>query len=163
MIEIKPTQNMIESVERGAQWLDEVRPGWHKQIDLSQLNLASCQLCVAGQVFADQVTPWQPQGTSQRIISPWQPQTTSPRVISGFHYAWSQLDGITDSATVCNYGFASSENDCLIMGHLWDELNAESERTDDGVILAHDMLGSLWVDQVKDRLVNDIAADWPKE
>lgn len=35
----------------GATLLDIVRPGWADEIDLSQLDLASCEGCVLGQLY----------------------------------------------------------------------------------------------------------------
>jgi len=39
-----------ERVARGAALLDELAPGWHKQIDLNTLKLSSCTDCVCGQL-----------------------------------------------------------------------------------------------------------------
>lgn len=38
------------AVAKGAQFLDEKLPGWHKQLDLETLELASCENCVCGQL-----------------------------------------------------------------------------------------------------------------
>lgn len=43
--------NVRPEVKRGAAWLDEVRPGWDKEIDLTKLELDSCADCVVGQLF----------------------------------------------------------------------------------------------------------------
>jgi hypothetical protein len=44
---------VAERVAAGVAWLDENVPGWAERIDLEQLNLASCQRCVLGQLFGD--------------------------------------------------------------------------------------------------------------
>lgn len=38
-------------VERGAALLDEVRPGWDRNVDITKLNLNYCHLCVIGQLY----------------------------------------------------------------------------------------------------------------
>lgn len=43
-----PTQ---APVRREAEWLDTVRPGWAKLIDIDTLSLTSGATCVLGQVF----------------------------------------------------------------------------------------------------------------
>lgn len=42
-----------ERVQRGADWLDEVRPGWWKSIDIDALNIAYPTCCVLGRTFAE--------------------------------------------------------------------------------------------------------------
>ncbi len=41
-----------EDVDRGMAWLDELIPKWLDRIDLKTLDFSSCFNCVAGQVFA---------------------------------------------------------------------------------------------------------------
>lgn len=42
-------------VENGAKWLDYVKPGWHKLIDLSGLDMQKGDACICGQVFMEEV------------------------------------------------------------------------------------------------------------
>lgn len=42
-----------ERVARGADYLDEVDPGWHHRVDPSSLELADGQFCVLGQLHGD--------------------------------------------------------------------------------------------------------------
>lgn len=42
-----------DRIEQGAAWLDETQPGWERRLDIGQLDLASCERCVLGQVFMD--------------------------------------------------------------------------------------------------------------
>jgi hypothetical protein len=42
--------SLAESVEKCAAWLDQARPGWEDRIDLANLDISSCQMCVAGQL-----------------------------------------------------------------------------------------------------------------
>lgn len=42
---------ITERVQRGAEWLDVKYPGWHDKIDLSILDMGSCNMCVLGQVY----------------------------------------------------------------------------------------------------------------
>lgn len=44
-----------DQVERGATWLDKHVPGWPLLVDFETVNMASPKLCIAGQVFADQI------------------------------------------------------------------------------------------------------------
>lgn len=37
----------------GATFLDVIRPGWFREINLSTLRMASCQACVLGQLYGD--------------------------------------------------------------------------------------------------------------
>lgn len=40
-----------ERVARGAAHLDQMRPGWHAEVDTGTLTLSSCTQCVLGQLF----------------------------------------------------------------------------------------------------------------
>lgn len=42
-----------ERVERGAALLDQVRPGWHIEVDITRLHLGSYTRCVLGQLFGE--------------------------------------------------------------------------------------------------------------
>lgn len=41
-------------VREGAEWLDQVRPGWQDSVDTDRLDIGSGEWCVIGQVFADE-------------------------------------------------------------------------------------------------------------
>jgi hypothetical protein len=45
------SDELAERVERGAALLDERRPGWWDEVDLSKLDLNSCCRCVLGQLW----------------------------------------------------------------------------------------------------------------
>lgn len=47
------TKELEKRVKRGVKWLNEVKPGWHKKIDLKTLNLKDAGVCVCGQLFED--------------------------------------------------------------------------------------------------------------
>lgn len=47
------TITVAERVARGAALLDHEDPGWWQRIDVSGLDLASCQACVLGQLFGE--------------------------------------------------------------------------------------------------------------
>lgn len=42
-----------QRVAAGVAWLDTHAPGWTDKIDLTQLDLTHCHLCVMGQVYGD--------------------------------------------------------------------------------------------------------------
>lgn len=42
-----------KEVAAGAAWLDEVKPGWEREIDLGTLDLTQCHHCVCGQSLRD--------------------------------------------------------------------------------------------------------------
>lgn len=42
---------MIEAVQLGIQRLDEVNPGWYREIDLETLDMSSAARCVLGQLY----------------------------------------------------------------------------------------------------------------
>ena len=44
-------EDVMTRVERGAEWLDQVQPGWIDKIALQRLRLSDCMSCVLGQVF----------------------------------------------------------------------------------------------------------------
>ena len=46
------TSTTRERIERGAAWLDEVKPGWREIIDTENLRMYSGVSCVLGQVFS---------------------------------------------------------------------------------------------------------------
>ncbi len=43
----------LRRVRRGAAYLDDVQPGWHRQVDAGTLELASGGRCVLGQLHGD--------------------------------------------------------------------------------------------------------------
>ena len=43
----------MKTVERGAELLDKVQPGWEDKIDLDELDLSSCSACILGQLYMD--------------------------------------------------------------------------------------------------------------
>lgn len=45
-----------ERIEKGAAWLDEVKPEWRSLIDTEALRMYSGDSCVLGQVFATDAT-----------------------------------------------------------------------------------------------------------
>ena len=47
-----------ENVARGAALLDQKRPGWAQQINISTLNLGSPCLCVLGQLYRSFTRGW---------------------------------------------------------------------------------------------------------
>jgi hypothetical protein len=49
---ISPT--LRERIEKGAAWLNKVKPEWRDLVDISDLDLASGFYCVLGQVFHDE-------------------------------------------------------------------------------------------------------------
>lgn len=51
LLEVSPS----EAVAAGAQLLDERMPGWWKRVSLEELELASCDRCVCGQLAADAI------------------------------------------------------------------------------------------------------------
>lgn len=46
----KAEQMLAERVTRGAQLLDEIRPGWYEEINLDKLNMESTCNCIVGQL-----------------------------------------------------------------------------------------------------------------
>jgi hypothetical protein len=42
-----------ERVCRGAELLDMDRPGWEREIDVSDLAMSSCDRCILGQLYRD--------------------------------------------------------------------------------------------------------------
>ncbi len=42
-----------DAVARGMALLDEKVPGWRERIELRDLDMTDCQLCVLGQIFGD--------------------------------------------------------------------------------------------------------------
>ena len=59
-----------ESAVRGAEFLDERRPGWAKEIDRERLNMRSACNCVLGQLY----------GYYNVGLSAFWPQTNWPRI-----------------------------------------------------------------------------------
>jgi hypothetical protein len=47
------TPDIPACVARGALLLDRVRPGWWREINDDELNMAWCRECVLGQIFGD--------------------------------------------------------------------------------------------------------------
>lgn len=45
---------MTSRVEKGAAFLDEIRPGWEFEIDLRKLELSNSCRCVLGQLYVDE-------------------------------------------------------------------------------------------------------------
>lgn len=41
----------LKEVIAGSQWLDENFPGWEREIDLGELDITDCEVCVLGQAL----------------------------------------------------------------------------------------------------------------
>ena len=51
---IRKTQALTDqAAENGAAWLDEVRPGWDADIDISILDIDDEEFCICGQLWMD--------------------------------------------------------------------------------------------------------------
>jgi hypothetical protein len=48
------TPTIRERIEKGAAWLDSVKPTWRDLIDIDSLDLGDTERCVLGQVFHDE-------------------------------------------------------------------------------------------------------------
>lgn len=46
-------EELAANANRGAELLDEVRPGWAIEIDLTTLDMASADYCVLGQLYGE--------------------------------------------------------------------------------------------------------------
>jgi hypothetical protein len=46
-------ENVRERVRRGAEYLDDMDPGWHRRVDADTLGLEDGQHCVLGQLHGD--------------------------------------------------------------------------------------------------------------
>lgn len=53
-----------ERVAAGTAWLDEHRPGWHREIDLYALDMMDCNACVLGQLYGTYVNAPLPEKTT---------------------------------------------------------------------------------------------------
>ncbi len=53
--------------EKGANLLDEKEPGWHNEIDINKLDIASCKDCVLGQLGQKYVTDCYFSHMSERL------------------------------------------------------------------------------------------------
>lgn len=40
-----------KEVSKGAAWLDQVEPGWHKRVNIKELDLSICKDCCLGQIL----------------------------------------------------------------------------------------------------------------
>lgn len=56
-----------ERVAKGAELLDQLRPGWHEKIDVSKLDIGSSALCVISQLHRDQFGVYAWSGGIQEI------------------------------------------------------------------------------------------------
>lgn len=41
------------AVDKGAAWLDRVKPGWREMIDIGSLQMDRCDRCILGQLYGD--------------------------------------------------------------------------------------------------------------
>ena len=42
-----------ERIDKGIAWLDEVRPGWEKEINVERLDMSEMNNCILGQLFSN--------------------------------------------------------------------------------------------------------------
>ena len=47
--------NMVaqKRIDKGVAWLDKVRPGWEKEIDVETLEMSEMDSCILGQLFGN--------------------------------------------------------------------------------------------------------------
>lgn len=74
-------------VAKGAAHLDQLRPGWFRDVDTGTLTLSSCQQCVLGQLYgsdAEQSTSGYYQALDAFKWNPWELGEAAPFVVEGF-------------------------------------------------------------------------------
>jgi hypothetical protein len=121
-------------VRSGAEWLDRVQPLWFADVDIRELNMASCGNCVLGQLV-NSLGIELPTGHgynfvvsngSDRLVSPETRRQIVSKLGIARRLSWQQS---------IERGF---------------DLNSEDTRGDDGN--AWHRLRDLWVDEIRDRL-----------
>jgi hypothetical protein len=95
---ITNTPTVRERVERGAAWLDEVKPEWRTLIDAEGLQMYSPQFCVLGQVFS---------------VEAYEQKTGT-----GYAHAFT-LSGAGAATWAINHGFESGGEDYSTLRAAW--------------------------------------------
>ena len=92
----KPAK-VSRDVERGVALLDEKRPGWENEIDLTNLRMASFQSCILGQLYKSHIFPYTGyfEGCNDLGISGADGSEYGfdlPEKFKGKETSWEQLD-----------------------------------------------------------------------
>lgn len=128
------TPTAAEAVARGAAMLDEQHPGWHRYINISRLDISSCQNCVCGQL-----------GNSLMGLSGDRAYTFFLNSLDlpdweGFF----GFEGIYDFEAEIEYENAGNT------------LDPDDERF---WVIAYEMLDAEWAKEIRDRLAEDDLED----
>lgn len=116
------TEDMKLAVKNGSNWLDENYPGWASRINLDNLEMVNCDLCIIGQAAMD----------------------------TGLHY-WDVVDKVTDYAGIETGVAWAISNGFDIDLDVDDIFTDSNEYTQDAIkVLAG--LETLWTEEVKKRL-----------
>lgn len=99
------THQVTERVEAGAEFLDKKKPGWHKLIDISELDIESGNSCICGQVFLNEVmnvndihTKWADEHYHIHTDEFFDDDDEPPMYDDGYDYAVAEIIGSENSS-----------------------------------------------------------------
>ena len=114
-------------IERSAELLDELQPGWHERIDVEALDMGSCSHCMVGQLTCPE----------DKTLTEWE------------HFLNGNTNGEplpSFGALIYRLGFDGPDNprlsQAIELGFEFDDLEA-----------GYDVLYGLWVNEINERLV----------
>lgn len=115
-----------ERVARGAELLDEHRPGWFLDVEVGKLDLNDCLSCVLGQVFKNEQVPM--RNYPDQLVSNYDAgvELLVPEGQESFYYGFNLEYRLVRPDGVGEFSEA------------WEELY------------------DLWVEQIKDRYMNSV-------
>jgi hypothetical protein len=99
---VETLQSVEERVAAGCAWLDQHQPGWVEEINLDELQMDDCAMCVLGQTFGDY----------------WE----SP-LVAGRPDTWDELDAYDELARPLGFQFTGnfgySRDEYAELGNEW--------------------------------------------
>ena len=103
-------------VERGADYLDEIDPGWHRRVDPDTLELSSGSSCILGQLHGD----FRMGLSRSQLIN----LSSAPRAsLSPVSYGFQCVSGVDDAA---------QDRDYVYLNQAWQEA-VQQRQADDTV------------------------------
>lgn len=106
-------ENVRERVRRGAEYLDDMDPGWHRRVDADTLELEDGQHCVLGQLHGDFRLGL---GRSQVLTL-----SSAPRAsLSPVAYGFKCVEGVSEEWQARDYELLTAAWRTAVRGR-WDD------------------------------------------
>ena len=119
-------EKVRERVQRGAAYLDEMDPGWHRQVDPNTLELGSGRQCVLGQLHGE----FRLGLGRSRLIS----LSSAPRAsLSPVAYGFKCVEGVSDEWQARDYELLTAAWRNAVLARTVDDSRGDGHDVGDSI------------------------------